>query len=237
MAQGLDSLVKLSDVVKETLWFTERPSSDYRKAYQHAINGYRELAKHHLADCVRTAKLTMDSNYIASFPDDMLQWIKVSISKDGVKWPLTQKRDLINTTSTVYGVETRDEDKGEGEKIYVGGYGFNAGIENQYGYFIPDYENRRFIFLTDERRTVYLDYSSIGISSDADLIPVITKDALQAYIVWKLAFYDAKVPMNDKMLKKEIYDEEILKLESMYSFNLDTLRDVLNDVATGLPTR
>ena len=43
--------------------------------------------------------------------------------------------------------------------------------------------------------------------------------------------------MNDKMLKKEIYDEEILKLESMYSFNLDTLRDVLNDVATGLPTR
>ena len=134
-------------------------------------------------------------------------------------------------------METRDEDKGECEKIYVGGYGFNAGIENRYGYFIPDYENRRFILLTDERRTVYLDYSSIGISSDADLIPVITKDALQAYIVWKLAFYDAKVPMNDKMLKKEIYDEEILKLESMYSFNLDTLRDVLNDVATGLPTR
>ena len=63
-----------------------------------------------------------------------------------MKWPLTQKRDLINTTSTVYGVETRDEDKGEGEKIYVGGYGFNAGIENRYGYFIPDYENRRLYF-------------------------------------------------------------------------------------------
>ena len=105
MAQGLDSLVSLSSVVNETLWFTDRKDSDYRKAYQHAINGYRELAKHHLADCVRTAKLTMDTNYIASFPDDMLQWVKVSISKDGVKWPLTQKRDLINTTSTVYGVE------------------------------------------------------------------------------------------------------------------------------------
>lgn len=237
MAQGLDSLVKLSDVVKETLWFTDRPNSDYKKAYQHAINGYRELGKHHLADCVRTAKLTMDSNYICSFPDDMLQWVKVSIAKDGVKWPLTLKRDLINTTSTVYGTESRDTDKGEGEDIMVGGYGFNAGIENFYGYFIPDYENRRFIFLMNEVRTIYLDYSSIGISSDTDLIPVITKDALQSYIVWKLAFYDAKVPMNDKMLKKEIYDEEILKLESMYSFNLDTLRDVLNDTATSLPTR
>ena len=237
MAKGLDSLVSLSSVVKETLWFADRPSSDYRKAYQHAINGYRDLAKHHMADCVRTVKLTMDLNYIAAFPDDMLQWVRVSVGVNGAKWPLTERRDMVDTTTLVYGDETRNEEAEEGAPITAGGVGFSAGIENQYRYFIADYENRRFVFLMDQRRSIYLDYTSIGIGSDADLVPVIAKDAIQAYIVWGLAYYDAKAPMNDKMLKKEIYDEAVLKLESMYSFTLDSLRDAFNNTATSLPLR
>lgn len=237
MATGLDSLVKLSSIVKETLYFAERPDSYYKRFYQHAINGYRELAKFHLADCVRTVKKTMDSNYIIAFPDDMLQWLRVSIAVDGEKWPLTYKSDMINTTSVQYGQVVRSGSSGEGEDVSVGSSGFGAGIENYYGYFVVDYENRRFLFVCDQKREVFLEYSSLGISTDADLIPVICKDCLQSYIMWKDAFYNPAAPMNDKILKRDIYSEELIKLRNLYTFNLDELRDVLNGTATGEPKR
>ena len=237
MPQGLSSLVKISDVVKETLWMAERDDSFYKRFYQHCINGYRELSQFHIADNIRTVKKTMDTNYMVSFPDDMLQWLKVSISVNGVKVSLTHKRDLVNTTSTSFGATVRDTTKGENDKIYVGGYGFGAGIENEYGYFIPDYENRRFIFVSDQRREVFLEYTSIGVASDSDMIPVICKPALQAYAMWKDSYFDRYTPMNDQMLKKQVYDEEVDKLRSMYTFTLDDLRDTLNDISTGNPTR
>lgn len=236
MATGLDSLISLSSVVKETLYFADKPSGEYKKFYQHAINGYRELAKFHLADCIRTVKKSMDNNYIISFPDDMLQWVRVSVAVDGEKWPLTYKRDLINTTTTMYGLTTRNIESGENDAIGVGVYGFSAGMENQYGYFVVDYENRRFLFVMDQKREVFLEYSSIGVASDSDLIPVISKDCIQAYIMWKVAFYDSSVPMNEKMLKRDVYEEELIKLRNLYTFSLDELRDVLNDTKTSLPS-
>ena len=121
MPQGLSSLVKISDVVKETLWMAGREDEFYKRFYQHCINGYRELSQFHIADNIRTVKKTMDTNYMVSFPDDMLQWLKVSISVNGVKVSLTHKRDLVNTTSTSFGATVRDTTKGENDKIYVGG--------------------------------------------------------------------------------------------------------------------
>ena len=237
MPQGLSSLVKISDIVKETLWMAERDDSFYKRFYQHCINGYRELSIYHIADNIRTAKLTMDTNYMVSFPDDMLQWLKVSVSVEGQKVTLTHKRDMVNTTTLVYGIETRDTTSGEGDVLRDGSYGFGAGIENEYGYFEVDYENRRFLFISDQRREVFLEYTSLGISSDSDMIPVVCKQALQSYIMWKDSYFDRSSPMNDKMMKKQVYDEEIEKLRAIYTFTLDGLRDILNNAATSNPTR
>ena len=224
---ALQGVIRLSDIVHETLWLSGRDENYYQRFKQYAIDGFRELNRFHIADGIKTVRLIPDSNYIVPFPDDLIQWVKVSIADRGEKYTLTERNDMVNTVTISGGYKSRNV-MGEGDAIGVGGNRMPGGIENVYGYFTVDYKNRRILLLMDSLRPIYLDYISVDIDSDNDYIPVIVKPCLTAYIMWQDAYYDRETPMNDKLLKKQVYDEEVSKLRASYTFTLDSLRDALN---------
>lgn len=224
---ALQGLIRISDIVHEALWLSGRDENYYKRFLQHALNGYRELSKFHIKDSVKTVRLMPDSMQIVDFPDDMVNWVKLSVNVGGMKETLTYRGDMVNTTTISSGQETRST-YGEGAVLGVGGNSMPGGIENIYGYFTVDYEARRFLLYMPTVTPVYLDYVSVGIDSENDYVPVIVKDCLVAYIMYKDSYFDNKSLMNDKLFKKNVYDEEVSKLRSCYTFSLDALRDALN---------
>ena len=226
---AMQGVISLKNVVHETLWLANKDEEHYKRFLQLALNGYRELSRFHIAEGIKTVRLIPDENFVVELPDDFIQWLRVSVAYNGQKYSLSERNDMINTVTLSDGFENRDV-YGEGEPIGVGGNRMPGGIENIYGYFTIDYNDRRILLLMDKLRPIYLDYVSMGIDSDNDFIPVIAKDALQAYIMWKDAYFDRKATISDRALKKQVYDEEVSKLRSSYSFTLDSLRDALNGI-------
>ena len=224
---ALQGLIRLSDIAHEALWLSGKSENHYKRFLQHALNGYRELSKFHIKDSVRTVRLLPDSNQVVAFPDDMVNWLKLSVSVGGMKIPLTYRGDMVNTLSLNSGQETRSID-GEGGALGVGGNRMPGGIENPQGYFTVDYDNRRFLLFMPQMRYVYLDYTRVSVDSESDYVPVVAKDCIIAYIMYKDSYFDSTSPMNDKLFKKQVYDEEVSKLRSCYTFNLEQLRDALN---------
>jgi hypothetical protein len=224
---ALPGLIRLSDIAHEALWLSGKDDNYYKRFLQHALNGYRELSKYHIKDSVKTVRIMPDANQIVPFPEDMVNWLKLSTNIEGMKETLTYRGDMVNTTTLSGGQETRSE-YGELGTLGVGGNMMPGGIENTVGYFTVDYDNRRFLLFMPTLKPVYLDYVSVGVDSESDYVPVVVKDCLVAYIMYKDSYFDVNSPMNDKLFKKNVYEEEVSKLRSCYTFNLDSLRDALN---------
>lgn len=224
---ALPALVKINDIVSELLFLTGRDDSFYPRYLQLCINGYRDLAKHHIHDSVKTRKALPNEQMIVLYPEDALRILNVYVNIGGMKESLTQRKDMVDTSSLVGGVPYRLYD-GEGEPVGVYGNFMPGGIHNAVGYYVDDMDNRRLLLLMDEVRPIYVEFTSIGIDDMDDAVPIIVKEALEAYVLWKLSLYDRSVAINERILRKNIYDEEVMKLRSMYTFNLNELKDALN---------
>jgi hypothetical protein len=232
----LAGLVSVKDVVKETIWMANKGEGFYKKFLQHAINGFREMNKHHYKNTKRE-KLTMDSNYIIPFPNDMVLCVNIYVPVNGVYKRLSKKDDLVDTTSLQAGVTIRDTADGEGESIQVNNYGMGAGTTNIYGYYTEDKRNARFIFMTNYRTEVIIDYITNGISSSDDLIPTSCKQALQAWMLWQDSLYDRNYNLGEKKLYFDNWDTQSRMLTNFNAPSLQELSDEINSMATLLPTR
>lgn len=232
----LSALISIREVVRETLFLTKNDDSEYKRFLQYAINGFREMNKHHYKNTKRT-KLTMDSNYIIPFPSDMVLCVNIYIPLNGEYVRLTKKDTIVDTTSLQSGVVVRNTDDGENEDILITTSGFKGGALNSYGYYTEDKRNARFIFLTNYRTEVIVDYITNGISTDDDNIPTMCKQALQAWIKWQNALDDRKYNLGEKQIYKQNWDEEIRMLRNFQAPSLQEMADYLNNSSTQLPTR
>lgn len=234
----LSGLVSIKDIVRETLWFAKRgdAESNYKRFVQYAINGYRELNEHHFKNTKRV-KLEMDDNHIIPFPDDMIKAVNIYIPLEGRYVRLTREDTMVDTTSLQAGVIVRDEDDGENEDIKVVVAGFRGGITNEYGYYTEDIRNSRFIFLTDYRTEVILDYISNGISTTDDAIPVMCKDAIQKYLIWQEAFWERTYNLGEKDMYKNEWLDALRMLRNFQAPTLEEMADMMNNYSTQLPIR
>jgi hypothetical protein len=234
----LAGLVTIESIVKETLWFAKRgdAESNYKRFFQYAINVYRELNKHSFNNSKRT-KLTMDSNYIIPFPSDMIYCVGVYVPVSGEYKRITKKNSLVDTTSLQAGVTIRDTEDGEGDDILINLRGAGAGSLNEYGYYTEDWRNARFLFLTDYRTEVIIDYITNGISSGQDLVPIMCKDALQSGIMWQEARFSREYNLGEKQMHKAEYKDSLRMLTSMQGMSLQEMADEMNNMSTQLPTR
>lgn len=232
----LRALVSIKEIVKETLWFAGKGESEYKKFLQYAINGFRELNKHHYNNA-KQAKLQMDSNFIIPYPMDMVKDVAIYVPVNGEFKRLTNKNSLVNTVSLQSGVEVRNTDDGENASILTRTTGYQPGIHNTYGYYTADNRNKRFIFVTNYRTEVILSYISNGISSDNDEVSTIVKEALQAYIMWQNAYYDRSYNGMEKQMYFNAWDTAFRMLRNIQAQTLDELADDILNMSTLLPQR
>ena len=232
----LSGLVSIKDIVKETVWLAEKGEGKYNRFLQLAINGYRELNKQYYKNTKRV-KLTMDSNYIIPFPSDMVMAVNIFVPVDGTFKRLSKKEDLVDTTSLSGGNVVRNTDDGEGQDIKVNNFGMGMGTTNLFGYYTEDKRNARFIFLTNYRTEVILDYVTNGITSGDDNIPTLCKQALQSWIMWQDSYYSKDYNLGEKQLYEREWDKQSRLLQAMQTQTLDEMSDAFNAMATQMISR
>ena len=102
----MKGLIEARDLVNEALMLTNRPQSDYGVIFQHLVNGFRELNKNS-ATSVKYQKMTMDSQRMIDYPEDLVELKYVFVPYHGEIKPLTRK-PLVPTTSLIHGGRVRN---------------------------------------------------------------------------------------------------------------------------------
>jgi hypothetical protein len=172
-------------------------------------------------------------------PDDMQGFVDLMTPFRGSWWPASQKDQIVNTTTTVGGVETRDSNQGEGVTIdqpRVTGYG-SKGAWNKIRYKL-DWETRR-IYI-DEAVTDYLVlfYVSSGIKVGATTeVPTFLIPMINAYLLWKESFWVPGLAPERESRKADYWREKLNVRNFINSMSLSQWQDVIYGSLTQSPQR
>ena len=212
-------LCTLNKIVEEALALTGKPKEKHFLFFQMLTNGVRDLKLFH-DKTLRRVLVDMDSNYIVDIPGDLLSFVRIGIPINGRLHTFTEDNELlaIATTDPEYSWEDAVDEKS------TISFGTRGGKNTDY--FNIDWENSRIVFNSPSVRTeVILEYVSSGIDLTAETsIPVIAKMAMIAYIVWRDALYDSKIPYTQTELLKEDYEREIEKYR-MLGISIESIHD------------
>ena len=222
----------IKTVVDELLAKTRNSQSERTRWLQLAFDAYRDLRLYVLPDTVHT-KLDMSAINTVDLPEDCLNIVAIGIPKNGQLWTLTQKDEMIKTTTLVGLTETLDSDEGEGVEISnntMTGYSTVGGV-NKSGYYSVDWEKRRIWLNGFDRTSVVLVYVSSGASSSDLSVPVVAVPAIENYVLWKHLFYlmDNKAPYYEQS-----YTTEKKKLKHLLGDNLQAIKDMIYRTSTPL---
>jgi len=214
-------LIKLKDIVKNTLFLARKSKEEYFRFFQLATRAYRDLCLYHINN-KKTVLLDMDSNNVIDFPSDYLSLIAIGIPLHGQLFVFTKDHELLikATLDPVYGWTDAIDEK----STY--GYGASGG-KNDY-YFNIDSENSRFVFNGTQRSEVVLQYVSSGVSATAETsVPVVVESAIQSYILYRDALYDPNIALNQRMILEADYNQEIRKLRALAMPSIQEIKDEL----------
>lgn len=214
-----NSTVLLKNIVAETLALSGSPKSKYYVFFQTATNIVRDLNLFHLRNSKRVL-VDMDGNNTISFPSDYLGLISLGVPINGKLWVFGKDNDLlaIATTDPVYSWEDAIDEKS------TVSFGARGG-KNQW-YFKIDEENKRFVFNGAERSEVILEYVSSGLDATAATsIPLIAKQSVVSYILWRDALMNEKTYYNRTELLRVDHEREIEKLRMLQLPSIDEIRD------------
>jgi hypothetical protein len=237
MSTHTEGLITLKSLVKSALWQAKRPPSDYRRFFEFAYRGYRELRLHHVREGVKFAKLIPSSINTIDFPEDMIDFVGIGTSVNGKLVWLTLDDDMVITTTLVGAIETQSSTSGEGVNTLDASAGnlYTKGGVNLDGYYKIDWENRRLVLSSVSRTEVVLAYTSSGTDVTAETyVPVKYEIALIAWIIWQDSCFD------DKRMQVAQYYEQQYK-NAIYMLDegptLQELLDVLYSTYDYRPQR
>jgi len=203
---------------------------------QWCIRGYGQLRQFALP-VGKTVRLTIDSQTsTVTLPDDYVDFGDIGTNVKGEFWSFTEKPELIDTTTQDCGLDTLDEDKGEGETLSdvdtYKEYGLSGG-RNQY-YYKMDLNSHRIIVYASDLTEVILKYVSTGIKVDGStLIPIIAKEALIAWLHWQRVLNDKNETLAEKQERKSIWASRLHELRKPRNLNslYDTLYSTIKNTA------
>lgn len=214
-------------VVNEARMLGNIPEEHDGKCYQMCINGMRDLSLFTLPH-KNAIKISVDSLGRLQLPTDYLMFLAVGVPRDGRLWTFTRDNLLVQTSDKTYAYEAFDTVYGEDQTLPVRStftYGSTGGVNDVY--FVIN-ERLGYIQLTDFSGTeATLHYVSSGISENADgvQIPLIAKDALVAYILWKYVAYDVNIPIQVARERERLYGDACLDIDRIYSPTVDEIMD------------
>jgi hypothetical protein len=232
--EDISRTITLDAVVNEALLSIpeDQRTLQKRRFLDFAIRGMRYLSLRVFKNSKRVVKVEPDSNNRIPFPEDMEEFIAISVPVDGKLWRLTRKNDLI-PTKTVDGIdESLDAADGEGiEQPTAQGDSFTArGGVNAHGYFTIDERGEEIIINSNNRGEVLLEYISSGVNNTGTTnVPAKYAPAIIAYILWRDVQYDRTA---NAIIRKEAFDAfnyEIKELKRLTIGNLYEWYDAWNN--------
>jgi hypothetical protein len=232
------ALVPLNQIVDRFLIKNEK-STDRAFIYlEHACDCVRELHLYDLPNLV-TEKVSISALGIVEMPTDLIGFNAIYKFVDGVKWKMTQRDDVITTTTTTLGVEGQDSTYGEGEALKdpkSDTYGGVGGV-NDYYYKI-DWKARRIFIEGLISDTVMLEYTTSGIEmTGTTYVPDMVTPVIDAYLNWKDCFLDPRLERYAEQREKSYLDKENRVRNLVNSMSYDEWHDLLLSITTQAPVR
>jgi hypothetical protein len=237
----ITTFVTLNTVVKSFMnQRNEQGIVNFERYLQMAIEGFAEIKLFNL-NSIEVAYLPVDPDTkIAKLPSDFLQMTKIGINVCGKIWTLTLNNDIAIPRPETICAATPDTCDSYSDSV-VGGYYFADHFRNgQYisalfglgggfneAYYKIDEDNGRILFdgciRNDE---VVLEYISSGVKAGGTPINRKAVPAIRAYLHWVTAEYDNRIPMNEKIRKEQLYNQELMALTRLEnSFTYDEFLD------------
>jgi hypothetical protein len=236
MAEFTNALLPIEQVVTTYLFAYKKPTEDYSLYMQHAAQCLQNFNLYDGNLPVQT-KVTINSTLkCIEMPDDMQSFIDLLTPISGSWWSFTQKNQMVNTTTTTAGVESRDDIQGEGVKTLhdrTGGYGAVGGW-NKFNMTL-DWASRR-IYIDDEYETTdyfVLVYVSSGIKVlDETLVPAFFTPVIDAYLLWKESYWLPEFARERQMRYQDYWKEKRDVRDLINSMSVSQWRDIFYSSCT-----
>lgn len=233
-----NALISINEVVDRYMLKYKLPLEDAFIYTEHACDAVREIHLYDLPNLV-TTKVSVSSIGIIEMPTDMIGFNGLYKFVDGYKWQFTRNDDIIVTTTFTAGVETVDEDYGEGEAVKdpkTDAYG-GVGAVNDYYYKI-DWKARRIFVDGTTSDTIMLEYVTSGIElTGTTYVPVMTLPVLDAYLKWKESYWIAGQERYADARERN-YEKALFKVRNLInSMTYDEWHDLLLSITTQAPQR
>lgn len=221
-------IIRLEDLVNGYLWQSGMSREEYRRLFDMAVDGVRELNILHTKEGRTTTKLTMDANLVVQFPDDMIGFVSVGVPYKGRYWSYSRDDTILDVADR----DATGPDVENPRRGYLWTYGAKGAV-NTKGYYRVNYNRREILFDHVNRDDIILVYTSSGVNTDADTyIPVMYKSAIYAYLAYESNVYRLGVPEVKLERYKRKYETEIDKLNTLQASTLDEWQDVLYGLMT-----
>jgi hypothetical protein len=195
---------------------SQRTDSEYKRYFNFAISGLRELRLLYTEDGKNIIKVEPDNVNRINFPSDMEEFIALGVPVQGKIWWLTRKNDMIPTKTVVGLDESLDSDDDEGELLQnaqSNTFSSVGGINLQ-GYYTIDNKNREIIINNTQRTELLLAYTSSGVElSSTTYFPTKYVEALKSWISWKDIEFDKSVNEAIKDSYEKRYNRKIKDIQ------------------------
>lgn len=225
---SLPSYITIDEVISEFMLQRNYKPQEYAKIYKLCLSIIRGINFFEYPIENKTVKLEMNANLIVDLPSDFVSLIRLGVPINGKIYTFTSDEGIIVTTTDVDGVETLDQNYGEGVDINPSyNYGLGAkGGRNPEGYYKIDYDRKRIIFRNVKRSEVLLEYATTGVTLDGETyIPAILTDLIKASLAYELIRYDINVPayLKEDYLR-QLQDEK----RKVKMITLPSLQDIVD---------
>ena len=215
MATYTDGLINIETVVTRYLLKYKKSTEDTFIYLEHACNCIRDFNLYD-GNLVVSEKLTIDnSKKWVDLPDDYVSFIDLVSPMRGQWWSFTQKDTIVNTTTTVGGVEGRDSDQQEGVKIdqpRVTSYGARGGW-NKFKYTL-DLTARRIYFDDVITDYVVLMYVASGVKTTGiTMIPEFITPLIDGYLLVKETYWLPEL-VRERPMREQAYWSERMKIRA-----------------------
>jgi hypothetical protein len=210
---SIQGFITLDETVREYLLVSGKHLNEYAKCLLHAKRGLQEL-NWDISGMIRSVTLPIEAGNIVRYPDDYVQYVQLSVCKNGTKVTLGLNPKMCennynscgqiiatvggNLEPSGYATQTGVvADTGLpwlGNGVASAAFSQTLGIGGGYssiGYYKPDPQRR--VFQLSERFTgteLILDYVTNGYSAQGttvdgkNLIHIFMREAISFYIAW-----------------------------------------------------
>jgi len=229
----------------------EKNLTNLERYVQMAIEGYSDMQIFEVNTIdVAYLDVNTDTN-TALLPSDFITMTKIGCEINGRMWTLTLNNDLIippaETICPVDIAQVTTDTVIDGGYYFAPHFRYGRYVSTLYGvgggfniaYYRIDM-NRRVIYFHGNvpNNQIILEYKSSGVKPGGAIIPRQAVPALKAYLHWKTAEYDIRIPENEKARKERLYDKELYKLKLLeISFSMQEYLDNQYSTMTQAPKR